>query len=311
VKGLEIRGSKPWCLWRSWRSILLFDAGALPPWAKEITAMSLAMSNRSPSADAVEKLATSIRQVLRRNGVSDADVPDLVQQVLLEAERSSRTPAAEPDRTRYIHAIARNAAKAGHIERKRAPVIEPLVDDDDQAVLASDPATDHDARDLAHKLIDAAEVEDPKGFDWLVRAKVDGEPVRAIADSAGVSQELVRQRMARLRRRMQHVAVALGVTATVVLVAMMVKWRLRDRVRPIGPDIASSSPREPTPLERALALRRDARRELDLGDAAACLRHLDEAKALDPAGDSAPDVVGARAEAQAILNPPQDFDRKR
>jgi DNA-directed RNA polymerase specialized sigma24 family protein len=268
------------------------------------------MSSRSPSADEVVKLTASIRYVLDKNGISDDEMPDLVQQVLLEAERSPHTPAAEPDRTRYINAIARNAAKALHIRRAKDPAIEPLADDDD-APQASDPAPDHGARDLAHKLIDEAEAADPKGLDWLVRAKIDGEPVSTIADSAGVSQELVRQRVARLRRRMQSVAAAMGVTASVVLLLMAMRaWRLRDRVSPIGPDIASTRPRAPTPQEKALALRRDALHELDLGDASACVRHLDEAKALDPAGDGAPEIVRARAQAQEMLNPPQELDWK-
>jgi len=272
--------------------------------------MSLAMSSRSRSADVVAKLEASIRYVLDKNGVPDEEMPDLVQQVLLQAERSPRTPAAEPDRTRYINAIARNLAKARHFERGRDAAIEPLAEDDEPAQ-ASHPAVDHGARELAHKLIDAAEAADPRGLDWLVRAKIEGEPVSTIADSAGVSQELVRKRMALLRRRMQHVAVALGVTASVVLLLMAMRaWRLRGRVTPIGPDIASTKPREPTPQERALALRRDALHELDLGDATACVRHLDDAKALDLAGDGAPEIVRARAQAQEMLNPPPNFDQK-
>jgi DNA-directed RNA polymerase specialized sigma24 family protein len=267
--------------------------------------MSLAMSSRSPSVVDVEKLEASIRYVLDKNGVPEAEMPDLVQQVLLHAERSPRTPAAEPDRTRYVNAIARNLAKARYSERRRDAAIEPLADDDESAQ-ASHPAADHGARELALKLIDAAEAVDPKGLDWLVRAKIDGEPVSTIADSAGVSQELVRKRMARLRRRLEHVAVALGVTASVVLLVMATRaWRGGDRVAaPYTPDIASTKAPEPTPQERASALRRDALHELDLGDAAACVRHLDEAKALDPVGDAAPEILRARAQAQEMLIPP-------
>jgi hypothetical protein len=82
-------------------------------------------------------------------------------------------------------------------------------------------------------------------------------------------------------------------------------WRRADRVAaPYVPGTASTTAPEPTPQERAFALRRDALHELDLGDAAACVRHLDEAKTLDPAGDSAPEVARARAQAHEMLNRP-------
>jgi DNA-directed RNA polymerase specialized sigma24 family protein len=273
--------------------------------------MSLAMNPRSLSVDAAEKLAASIRLVLRRNGVPDADVPDLVQQVLLQAQSSEATPAEEPDRTRYIHAIARNVAGVRRGELAANLQIEPLAGDDELAN-AYEPAADHGSRQLAQKVLAEVDAHASQGLDWLLRAKVDGEPLPAIAASEGVPVDRVRQRVARLRRRMQSVAVALGTLATIVLLATFMKrWRLHDHATDIGPDYAKSeTPPTPTPVEQAALLRRQAQRELVAGDATGCLRDLDEARTLDPAGDKVPETARARNDALLMLQP-KDLDLKR
>jgi hypothetical protein len=83
-------------------------------------------------------------------------------------------------------------------------------------------------------------------------------------------------------------------------VILFLYW-LRDRreVATSEPNIAPvptvpQLPPVPMPEERAAELRRNALHECDLGNLSDCLKGLDEAKELDPAGDTAPAVQKAR-----------------
>ncbi|HEX8794248.1 MAG TPA: hypothetical protein VF765_25065 [Polyangiaceae bacterium] len=61
----------------------------------------------------------------------------------------------------------------------------------------------------------------------------------------------------------------------------------------------------PAPLEQAALLRRQALAACDVRDFSACSAKLDEAKRLDPAGESDPRVVAARAAVEASTAAPQ------
>ena len=63
---------------------------------------------------------------------------------------------------------------------------------------------------------------------------------------------------------------------------------------PIGPDDGGVFPRQPPPQELAESLRSRARSECSLGELDGCQRDLDEARALDPAGEARPEVVELR-----------------
>jgi hypothetical protein len=63
---------------------------------------------------------------------------------------------------------------------------------------------------------------------------------------------------------------------------------------PIGPDDAGLFPRQPPPQELADSLRTRARSECSVGELEGCQRDLDEARALDPAGEARPEVVELR-----------------
>jgi DNA-directed RNA polymerase specialized sigma24 family protein len=275
--------------------------------------MSLPMTTRPVGPGPGEsKLAASIRHVLRHNGASSHEMDDLFQQVMLEVEKSATLPPSEPERTRYIHGIARNVAKrrtgelAGNLETEAFDIEELAGDQVDEA-------SAHGVREVARKLYDAAAEVDPQGLDWLVRSRVEGEAETTIARSDGVPVDRVRKRVSRLTRRMRVVAVALGVIAALVLFFFFAKrWRLRASTGEIQPDIAwTDEPRGPTPKEEANLLRDNALRECDGARWAACLRDLDAARGVDPDGDLAPEVVRARRAADEHLRPPQaPIDRK-
>jgi hypothetical protein len=93
---------------------------------------------------------------------------------------------------------------------------------------------------------------------------------------------------------------ALGVCAFVM-------WRIL-RQTPDGPEIVkpdiSAEPIRNDALERAKLWRAEAIKSCDEGAFERCLKGLDEAKELDPAGDTAQDVVWARKKANLVNEPP-------
>lgn len=93
-------------------------------------------------------------------------------------------------------------------------------------------------------------------------------------------------------------AVTLGVMNGSAIVALF------RGTEPIGPDRYGNPPStvatstEPTPTQRALALRTQAFAACKEAQWDPCLAWLDEAAQLDPAGDATPEVIAARAAAK-------------
>ena len=63
----------------------------------------------------------------------------------------------------------------------------------------------------------------------------------------------------------------------------------------IGPEPSSSTPTHVGREEHAARLRREALAACDAHDFASCTAKLDDAKGLDPSGESEPRIVAARA----------------
>jgi len=104
--------------------------------------------------------------------------------------------------------------------------------------------------------------------------------------------------------RVAWVAGAVVAAAAVAVVAVEVAESRRG-LEAIGPEPSS------TPREQAALLRREALAACDTQDFAACTVKLDDAKRLDPAGESEPRVVAARAAIAASPAPTQDEGDKR
>jgi len=164
-----------------------------------------------------------------------------------------------------------------------------------------------------------------EAWDALEQMAIDDEVERVLALSdedldaelrkTGANPERVRQRGEDLGRRLagEREASRTGVASTsrrrwvawlaaatlgaavVGVVAMnagtVVAWF---RPVPIGPDDAGLVPRQPPPQELAESLRGRARSECRRGELDGCRRDLDEASALDPAGEARPEVVELR-----------------
>jgi hypothetical protein len=135
----------------------------------------------------------------------------------------------------------------------------------------------------------------------------EGEKLESIAAEANEPAARVRQRVSRLRRflRARWTAELAAAAGAIVAVVLAVVWLLGRR----SPPAPHEEPRplvlpDLDPLARARIVRDRALRACDAGQALDCLRGLDEAAQIDPAGDAAPNVVDARARATRALAPP-------
>jgi hypothetical protein len=131
----------------------------------------------------------------------------------------------------------------------------------------------------------------------------EGEKLENIAADEQVPAARVRQRVSRMRRWMKERWIAELAAVAALGVFAFVLWRIL-RQTPDGPDIAkpdiSAEPIRNESLERAKLLRAEALKLCDEGAYQRCLKGLDEAKALDPVGDTAQDVVWARKKANLV-----------
>lgn len=179
-----------------------------------------------------------------------------------------------------------------------------------------------------------------EAWDALEKMELDDEVERVLALSdedldeelrkTGVNVERVRQRGEDLGRRLEAergerkattgrpgpaapsrrrsvawlaaAAIAAAVAGVLAMNAGTVVAWFRPGL-PIGPDDGGMVPRPPSPQERAEALRWRARGECDRGDLVECQRDLDEARGLEPAGETRPEVVEMR---RVLAGPDED-----
>jgi hypothetical protein len=160
----------------------------------------------------------------------------------------------------------------------------------------------------ARELLRWAEQELPEAehaentLQWMMR-EAAGDKLESIAQEERVPAPRVRQRVARMRRHFrERWALAAAVVAVVVVGAAGIAV-LELRPEPI--DIVRETPSaEPGPQERASELRRLALEDCAAGKWQLCLDRLDQAAAVDPAGDSAVPIREARQRAVAGLAAP-------
>jgi RNA polymerase sigma factor (sigma-70 family) len=234
-----------------------------------------------------------------RKRVPERDVEDVVQATLTDAVTSASRPEDPDALRRWIWGVARHKVADFHRRSRREEFDEPEV-----AVQADT----REANDMLRWAMQNVPEGSEETLQWLIR-EADGEKLESIAESAQVPPARVRKRVSRLRAHLREhwkreviALAALGVTLGVAL------WILRKpRIEDIGPEIARPEmPVERPELKRAKLLRQEA---LDLPGAPCqsptttdeCLRMLDQAKELDPAGDTAPAIQTVRLRA---LPPP-------
>jgi hypothetical protein len=131
----------------------------------------------------------------------------------------------------------------------------------------------------------------------LREAGFDLEKVHAQADALGAPPARP-EREARVRPRRLRLAVVIPLAAALAAgVALAVKSAL-----PPAP-VAEGRPDDSPSELRAAALRQEARQACEARSWPTCLDKLNEARALDPTGDQAPEVQSWRSAARAAGDP--------
>ncbi|MBI2389636.1 MAG: sigma-70 family RNA polymerase sigma factor [Deltaproteobacteria bacterium] len=258
--------------------------------------MSAAMTPTVHATLADPSLRAALVAMVRRR-VPAPEVDEIVQATLTEALASRGCPD-DPERIRrWVHGIARHKIVDFHRRHRR----EHTAHEHESEVLESVPADSapHDAVDLLRW----AEREMPethgRTLEWLLR-EGEGEKLEEIANEAALPAPQVRQRVARLRRHFRtrwaaQVAAAVALLALAIVAAALLRRTDREAVKPV---IA------PDPVARARELRRESLSKCAAGAWDPCVKGLDEAAALDPAGDSADEVRKAREAAARAKLPP-------
>jgi hypothetical protein len=171
-----------------------------------------------------------------------------------------------------------------------------------EKLLAGDPARLDVATDeQVVAMMDAANVEapEPESVEQVLargqrRAR---ERAARAARPAGASVTKAKGPPKKTIPRTAWVAGALVAAAAAAVVAATVAGGSKHEPEAIGPDRPGPGP---TPVQQAKRLRNEAFAACDTQDLLMCGKKLDEAKALDPAGESEPRVV----EARKLLAPP-------
>ncbi|HEY1533176.1 MAG TPA: sigma-70 family RNA polymerase sigma factor [Polyangiaceae bacterium] len=236
--------------------------------------------------------------VKRRVRGHDAD--DVVQAALADVLSAARVPEDAEEFRRFVFAVTRNKV-FDHFRRRvrEAP--------EDEALEPAASDTPLSARDMLRwaeaKLPDA---EAQHTLEWMLR-EGDGEKLEQIARDANLPAPRVRQRVSRLRRFLrEHWAAelmlgTLGVALLATGAAFYYRYLRSDEIAHRDPVLLPEPPKSREMQGREL--RRAALLRCEKSEAAECLAGLDRARALDPAGDRAAEVVNARSAAAARMAP--------
>ena len=134
--------------------------------------------------------------------------------------------------------------------------------------------------------------ENKTTLDWMLR-EGEGEKLEWIAESEKMPAPRVRQRVSRLRRHLKDhwkKEVALLAAVGVLMTGILLFLRPKDPQPIANEDVA-----------RAEELRKSAFTKCLASDWKPCVDGLDQAKRLDPAGDTRPEVKQARDNADKAL----------
>ena len=277
-------------------------------------------ARKTPLADA------EIRRFLTdfvKKRVPTSDVDDVVQIVLCDALAAPSPPEEREELRKWLIGIARHKVADFHRRTSREVIVDTAEPElpaapMDGAVGGSPELTPYEsieARSMVRWAEEqAASTRDAKQtLDWMAR-EGEGEKLETIAEEAQVPAARVRQRVSRLRRWMKERWLAeLAAVAALALLAILLWRALRDpqdrpeaRPDPTPPPPVEGPRIEPSPLERARALRADALEDCAREAWRPCLDGLDEARKLDAAGDAAPEVQEARSRADRALQQEQE-----
>jgi len=269
--------------------------------------MSTPMLMAAPKVDAPKvdepladpELRRFLLEFVRRR-VNAVEADDIVQTVLCDALVAKNLPTEKEELRKYLLGIARHKVIDTHRRTAREEIGDPP-----ELVASPPPVEEESLLRWAEKQAPMTE-EAQKTLSWMAR-EGEGEKLESIAADERVPAARVRQRVSRMRRWMKERWIAELAAVAALGVCAFVLWRIL-RQTPEGPEIVkpdiSAEPIRNDALERAKLLRAEAIKSCDEGAYDRCLKGLDEAKALDPAGDTAQDVVWARKKANLANEKP-------
>jgi DNA-directed RNA polymerase specialized sigma24 family protein len=240
----------------------------------------------NPSAIGPDLRAALVAMVRKR--VPESEVEDIVQATLADAIESPHAPTDSESLRRWIFGVAKNKVVDYHRRAGRETFELPEVPGKPA------PHAEADLLRWAEKHLPPGE-ENKKTLDWMLR-EGEGEKLEWIAESEKVPAPRVRQRVSRLRRHLKtHWQKEVALLAALGVIAGILALVLR---RPEPEPIANED------LPRAAEIRKEAFAKCLASEWRACLDKLDDAKKLDPAGDSRPEVRQARENAEKGLTLP-------
>jgi DNA-directed RNA polymerase specialized sigma24 family protein len=253
----------------------------------------------------------AIACTLRKRGVRKDDVPDGVAEVQARSLESTRNGEAPTDTSGWAK-LCTTIATCFAVDEGRKKAASAKLDaglcgtPDDHGPLApsGEPRDPVDARRQMAVLETLASAEQLR----ILASIAAGMTHKEIAEDLGISEQAVRDRLVRLRARFRMRLAALGMTALLVLMAVLLAAPLGGvallapgSVPPRAPTQTPAQTPAPTAVQLASVLRQDALRACAAGEWATCVSKLDGARLLDPAGDATPEVAFARRSAQAAL----------
>lgn len=249
---------------------------------------SAAMSNASTPIG--PDLRNALVAMVKKR-VPDSEVEDIVQSTLADAFASPHAPQDAESFRRWIFGVAKNKVVDYHRRAGRETFEVPEV---------AGNAAPHQEADLlrwAEKHLPPGE-ENKATLEWMLR-EGDGEKLESIAETEHLPAPRVRQRVSRLRRHLkQHWQKEVAVLAALgVLMTGLILFLRRPSTDPqiANEDVARAEEMRKQAFDKCLAAQWDD-----------CVHKLDDAKRLDPAGDSQPTVRQARenaAKAQKAVPP--------
>ena len=255
------------------------------------------------------KQGRTIRRIGRRCGFPRNELEDLVQIVWLEVKRCwARVPRVEPDFSKYVFRMTRNIA-IDEMKKRRDDAMtgaKRIGSMEEETATAPVNLTMSD-KVLAGQLLAKARGRDPQGTEWMVRTKMQGESFPEVSEDVGHSAEAIRKRVDRLISWLRENAGIVSLVLMVTLAAAVAIFRPKPTTGPSTAD--SAAPQNLTPKQTATLKRDAAFAACDVSEWSKCATLLDEAKALDPAGENdarvrvARDAIARAATTQAPPGP--------
>lgn len=255
------------------------------------------------------EVTRAIEGTLLQHGLARQELRDGVAQVQMRALGALQNKPRPADlggwKALCCTIAERLVLKDRQREAKRSLYHDGLSDEaDDHAPIARSPGKERDPVDVARQrkaLEGQFEAGDmPEHGDAILDAVAAGESYKDIAAELGLTEAQVRRRLVRMRKLFKGKLASLGMLALMALVAVMFATPFGGvATRDVGtpPDVPATVVQPVTPVDRATALRAEALRACNTEKWDLCVGRLDEAAALDPAGDEAAEVHAARSRA--------------